>query len=207
MKHESTGNSDGESDWSTTSKSLLRRAKTADPTAWEQLTRLYGPVVYDWARRSGLQPDDAADVMQNVFQTLTSRLHQFERRTTTDSFRGWLYTITKNKIRDYFRAKQGRAQALGGTAAHEMWQRLPETPPDEKTSDGKSEVSGVRQRALELLSGKFANKTWQAFYRTAVQGDTPQDVADDLGISVWAVYKARSRVLTKLRVEFGDLLS
>lgn len=169
--------------------------------------QLYGPVVFDWARRAGLQPDDASDVMQNVFHTLTTRLHQFEHRSEKDSFRGWLYTITKNKIRDHFRALRGQEQAPGGTAAKEMWQQLPETPPDETSEDGRSEVSGIRQRALTLLSGQFAPRTWQAFYRTTVQDDTPQDVAADLGISVWAVYKARSRVLAKLRAEFQDLLS
>ena len=192
---------------SATSKSLLRRAKLADQGAWEQLTRLYSPVVYDWARAAGLQPDDAADVMQNVFQTLASRLHQFERRKTTDSFRGWLYTVTRNKIRDHFRSRRGQERALGGTAAQEMWQHIPDSPPSEGTSDGQQEVSGIRQRALELLSGQFAKRTWQAFYRTTVQGDTPQNVANDLGISVWAVYKARARVLTKLRSEFEDILS
>ena len=64
----------------------------------------------------------------------------------------------------------------------------------------------MRKRALELISGDFESRTWQAFFRTTVQGDAPQDVANDLGISVWAVYKARSRVLTKLRAEFADLL-
>ena len=62
-----------------TSTSLVRRAQQADAVAWEKLTRLYGPVVYGWARQSGLQPDDAADVMQNVFHSLTTRLTQFQR--------------------------------------------------------------------------------------------------------------------------------
>jgi len=191
---------------SSTSHSLIKRAQHADKIAWEKLTRLYSPVVYGWARHAGLQPDDASDVMQNVFQTLTSRLHQFERRNGKDRFRGWLYSITKNKVRDHFREKQKHAQAMGGTAAHEMFQDLPESPPDEASSDGQSEITGIRQRALELVSGDFESRTWQAFYRTTVQGDAPQDVANDLGISVWAVYKARSRVLTRLRAEFEDLL-
>jgi RNA polymerase sigma-70 factor (ECF subfamily) len=145
--------------------------------------------------------------MQNVFHALTSRLAQFERRNANDSFRGWLYTVTKNKIRDHFRAGQNKAQALGGTDAHEMWQHLPDAPASEQSAEGNAEISGVRQRALELISGGFESQTWQAFMRTTVNGDSPKDVANDLGISVWAVYKARSRVLSKLRTEFADLLS
>jgi RNA polymerase sigma-70 factor (ECF subfamily) len=189
-----------------TSTSLVRRAQRADNTAWEKLTRLYGPVVYGWARQAGLQPDDAADVMQNVFHALTTRLQQFQRRGPADSFRGWLFTITKNKIRDHFRAKRDKVQAVGGTDAQQMWRHIAEAPPDTSTECGRAEVSGLRRRALELASGDFESRTWQAFWRTAVEGDAPADVAADLGISVWAVYKARSRVLSKLRAEFQDLL-
>lgn len=192
---------------SATSHSLIDRARKADQSAWDKLTRLYSPVVFQWAKQAGLQSEDAADVMQNVFHVLTSRLHQFQRRNGSDSFRGWLYTITKNKIRDHFRAQQNVAQPLGGTAAQEMWHHLPETPPQEDSSDGKAELTGVRKRALELISGEFESRTWQAFFRTTVQGDSPQNVARDLKISVWAVYKARSRVLAKLRAEFADLLT
>lgn len=192
---------------SSTSLSLIRRARLADKPAWEKLTRLYGPVVYNWARQAGLQPDDAADVMQDVFHVLTTQLVRFQRRTANDSFRGWLYTITKNKICDRYRSLQKDAQPLGGTVGLDIWQQLPDAPHDESTQAGKEELSGIRHRALDLISGQFAAQTWQAFFRTAIQGDLPQDVADDLGVSVWAVYKARTRVLTKLRAEFQDLLT
>jgi RNA polymerase sigma-70 factor (ECF subfamily) len=81
-----------------------------------------------------------------------------------------------------------------------------ETPPDSHSDDGAAEVNGIRRRALELVSGEFESRTWQAFWRSAVEGDAPADVAADLGISVWAVYKARSRVLQRLREEFAELL-
>lgn len=196
--------------YSATSHSLVRRAQQADPVAWDRLARIYGPVVYGWARGAGLEPNDASDVMQDVFQVLTSKLRQFKRRTKSDSFRGWLYSITRNKIRDHFRALSDRDPAQGGTNAlqrlNELPEMLPQAPPDETSIDGKSEVAGIRRRALELLSGEFESRTWQAFWRTAVEDDAPQDVASDLGISVWAVYKARSRVLAKLRAEFEELL-
>ena len=189
-----------------TSHSLIRRAQQADAVAWEALTRIYSPLVYTWAKQAGLQPNDAADVMQDVFQRLVSRLSQFQRRTPNDSFRGWLYTITRNRIRDFYRRRQRGELARGGTHAQQAWNELPQQPADPKSADGQAELNGVRQRALELASGDFESRTWQAFWRTAVQGDSPQDVASDLGISVWAVYKARSRVLAKLKTEFKDLL-
>jgi len=199
-------NSSANTSNSQSSKSLVRRAQRADPAAWDRLVRIYSPIVYGWARGAGLQPDDASDVMQDVFHTLTTQLSKFERRTASDSFRGWLYTVTRNKIRDYFRGRRDQAQAVGGTKAQARWQEVPDGPPDETSLEGKSEIQGVRRRALELASGDFESRTWQAFWRTAVEGDGPNDVAKDLGISVWAVYKARTRVLTKLRAEFEELL-
>ena len=186
---------------SSTSASLLARVQAADPQAWERLTRLYGPVVYRWARQAGLQPEDASDVMQDVFQAVTAKVEAFQEQANGGGFRGWLWTITRNKVHDHFRALKGRAQAAGGTAALERIHELPEQPPGETSESGTIELSNVRRRAMELVKNDFEERTWKAFWRSAVEGDTPADVAADLGISVWAVYKARSRVLGRLRQE------
>ena len=188
-----------------TSASLLARVQAAEPQAWERLTRLYGPVVYRWARQAGLQPEDASDVMQEVFQSVTAKVSGFQSQANGGGFRGWLWTITRNKVHDHYRALKGMAQAAGGTAALERIQELPEHPPEAKSESGTIELSNVRRRAMELVKNDFEEKTWTAFWRSAVEGDTPADVAADLGISVWAVYKARSRVLNRLRQELENL--
>ncbi len=191
-----------------TATSLLQRLRQTDGNtdAWQRLSELYGPVVYGWARRAGLQPHDASDVMQDVFQSLTGNVARFRKRNENDSFRGWLWTITRNKIRDHFRELKHRAPAIGGTDANQHLQQLAEQPPEPDTESGSVEMSGIRRRALQLVQGDFESRTWQAFWRSAVEGDAPADVAADLGISIWAVYKARSRVLQRLREEFADLL-
>ena len=189
-----------------TSTSLLELAKGHDPVAWKRLAELYGPLVYQWARRAGLQPDDAADVMQSVFANLSVNLIRYTRRTATDSFRGWLYVLVRNQIRDHFRARKGEAIAAGGTNALQQILDLPEQAPCSDSPDGETDLNQLRRRAMQLVQAEFEGRTWVAFWRTAVEGDTPQDVADDMQISVWAVYKARARVLNRLRDEFSDLL-
>ncbi|MCA9144971.1 MAG: sigma-70 family RNA polymerase sigma factor [Planctomycetales bacterium] len=190
---------------SSTSLSLLSRVRAAEPAAWERLTRLYGPVVYRWARQAGLQPQDASDVMQDVFHSVTTNIGKFEHQFDGGGFRGWLWTISRNNIRDHYRSLKGTAQATGGTAGLDQIQQLPELPPATSTKSGSIEISNLRRRAMELVRGDFEERTWQAFWRSAVEGDTPADVASDLGISVWAVYKARSRVLSRLRQELDGL--
>lgn len=189
-----------------TSLSLIRRVQKSDSSSWERLSRLYGPVVYEWARQAGLQPQDASDVMQDVFHALTEKIRLFNPNVENRSFRGWLWTITRNKVRDHFRNRPSAGQATGGTQAYQRLLQMEESPPPLDTMSGMAEQSGLQKRAMELIQLDFEPHTWQAFWRTTVENESPADVAADLGLSKWAVYKARSRVLQRLREEFTDLL-
>jgi RNA polymerase sigma-70 factor (ECF subfamily) len=191
---------------SQTSTSLLDRARQENPDAWNRLSRLYGPLVYEWARIAGLPPEDASDVMQSVFVSVTQNLAQFRVRDEGDSFRGWLYTITRNKIHDHFRKSQRQVRAAGGTEALQSIQQIAAAAASTDSTDGQQEINQLYRRAVQLVQGEFAGRTWICFWRTAVEGDAPADIAADMEMSVWAVYKARSRVLQRLRHEFGELL-
>jgi RNA polymerase sigma-70 factor (ECF subfamily) len=84
----------------TTSVSLLERLRQPDqPRAWERFVELYTPLLLYWARRRGLQHQDAADLVQDVLTVLVRKLPEFtyDRRR---SFRGWLRTVLLNKWRD-----------------------------------------------------------------------------------------------------------
>lgn len=187
-----------------TSPSLIRRAQDQDRVAWERISLVYGPLVYQWARQHGMQSQDAADIMQDVLHAVTTNIGRFQ--TTGGTFRGWLWTITRNKVRDHHRTQAKREQALGGTDAYGQLQRMAEAPAARNSDDGQSEMRGIHRRALELMQTDFEPQTWQAFWRTAVDVEPPAEVAASLGVSKWTVYKARSRVLQRLRDEFADLL-
>ncbi len=184
--------------------SLLVRLKEQDPLAWRRLTALYGPEVYRWGRRAGLRAEDAEDVGQEVFRSVAAKLADFRRENPGDSFRGWLWTITRNKIRDHWRASAGRDEAVGGSAFHD---RLGQVPAEPEDSSGSGTSGGLVHRALELVRSDFEERTWQAFWRDAVEGRAAAEVADELGIKPNAVYIAKSRVLSRLRAELGDLIS
>lgn len=189
-------------DLGSTNSSLLERLKLRDPHAWQRLDHLYGPVIYSWCRRAGLSADDAADTLQEVFRVLARRMADFRRDRPGDTFRGWLWTITRNKIRDHYRSAKDQAQGVGGSTNQRHTLELPETPPDDDDDGG----SALLHRALDLLRGEFEDRTWQAFWRTTIDEHYPEDVAADLGMTVNAVYKAKSRVLARLRRELGDLM-
>lgn len=202
-------NSDSvDSSSSSIQSSLLLRVREHDSDAWRRFVDVFSPLIYDWCRGQGLQAADAADVMQEVFRSVTNSVAQFRRDRAGDSFRGWLWTITRNKIRDHFRVRASQANAVGGTEADRKWQQIPDEEPPDSADESLSETTKTPfRRVLESVQRDFGETTWQAFMRVTVDGLAAADVAADLKISVNAVRKAKARVLRRLREEFGDLLS
>jgi RNA polymerase sigma-70 factor (ECF subfamily) len=185
-----------------TSLTLLERVKGRDPQAWQRLLHLYGPLVFHWCRRWRLSPEDAADVSQEVFQALATHIDGFQRAGAGQSFRGWLWTITRNKMLDHFRRAQRQPDAAGGSDAQLRLQSIPEQLP----ADGAEEASstGLVHRAVDLLRGEFEDRTWQMFWRAAVAGQAPREIGAEMGVSADAVRMAKSRVLRRLRQELAD---
>jgi RNA polymerase sigma-70 factor, ECF subfamily len=190
-----------------TSPSLLERAKLDDPVAWTRLAKLYGPLVYQWSRRCGLSAEDAADVAQDVFAVLTQRLADFRRERPEDSFRGWLWTITRNKVRDCSRRAATRVSASGGSAALERMHELAAEASEPFTDSAeRSAVEwGITARVIELIRPEFTATSWQAFWLATVDGRLAADIAAELGITKHAVHQAKYRVLQRLRAEIRGL--
>lgn len=188
-----------------TSRSLLERVQRRDPDAWRRFAALYGPIVYRWTKRHGLRDHDAADVAQEVFQAVAQNIERFERRTAGDSLRGWLWTVTQNKVRDHYRRGAHEPSAAGGSAAQRRFDELPHLPvADDESPDALT--AELAHRALRFIQTEFEPSTWRAFWLTAVDDRPTAEVAGELGLSVGAVYKAKSRVLLRLRRELDGLL-
>jgi RNA polymerase sigma-70 factor (ECF subfamily) len=189
-----------------TSVSLLARARRKDPEAWQRMAAVYGPVVYSWARQAGLQSSDASDVMQEVFRAVARSFDSFRRENANDSFRGWLWTITKNKTRDHFRRQAQRPERPGPIDNDALLAQIPDAPPDGESSAQPQQVmTRLARHVLQSVQAEFEPSTWQAFWRTAIEDQSPADVASALSISVGAVYMAKSRVLRRLRAELAGL--
>jgi RNA polymerase sigma-70 factor (ECF subfamily) len=191
---------------STTSLSLLVRAQARQAGAWERLVELYGPLVCHWCRQCRLPDADVADIFQEVFQAVAAHLGRFRRDQAGDTFRGWLRTITRNKIRDHFRDRQHHPAAAGGSEIHQQLQQIPDPLlGDEDPSEADLTRRQLLQ-ALEWIAGDFEPRTWQAFWKVQVEGQDTGSVARELDMTTAAVRKAKYRVLQRLREELKDLL-
>jgi len=143
--------------------------------------------------------------MQEVFQAVFQGVARFQRNAAGQSLRGWLWTITRNKICDHFRRRTNEPAADGGTAAHVRLDDLAALP-EVNSEPEAAYVAELAHRALTLIQTEFATSTWQAFWAMAVDGLTAAEAAERLGLTQAAVFKAKSRVLNRLRNELDGLL-
>lgn len=181
----------------TTSASLLVRLRQpADHQAWARFVDLYTPLLFHWARRSGIDETEAADLIQDVFCVLLRKMPAFAydpQRT----FRGWLRTMLLNQWRTRLRRRAEVALDV-----HD--DRLAQ--PDEQ--DGLTEEEYrqfLTSRALRIMQTDFQPLTWQACWQHVAMDRTAAEVAAELGMSVKAVYLAKARVLRRLRQELDGL--
>lgn len=191
---------------STTSSSLLERVKAQDQDAWRRLVEIYGPFLYRWCRRWEVPTNDIPDIVQEVFRGVVSGLPTFRRDRAGDTFRGWLWTIARNKVRDHLARKAKAPQATGGTSHQKRLSEIPERYPDDiDHPDVARDSVGLLRRALNAIRGDFRERTWQVFWRCMIEGHTTVEVADDLQMTPRAVRQARHRVIRRLRDEFREL--
>ena len=184
-----------------TSLSLLDRlCRQPDEESWQRLVEVYTPVLRAWLRRYDvISSADCDDLVQDVLLTVSKEMPRFEPSAERGAFRGWLRTILVNRLRHFWRSRQHRPMAVGGS---DFLQQL------EQLGDGKSEMSQlwerehdrqVMQKLLDLAEPRVAAATWQAFRRQVIDGATAEDVAVELNMPLHSVYAAKSRLLKTLR--------
>jgi len=184
-----------------TSVTLLHRLRQpTNQTAWNQFVQLYTPLLFHWARKSGLSEADAADLVQEVLCVLVSKLPEFEY-DATKSFRAWLRTVMLNIWRNRQRQRAVRSLATAEDVAPD-----PAAPDDLLLLEEAEYRQHLVARAMEVMRADFESTTWQACWELAALGRPAAEVARELGLTVNAVYLAKSRVLARLRRELEGLL-
>jgi RNA polymerase sigma-70 factor (ECF subfamily) len=186
-----------------TSKSLLLRAGGGDETAWARLVDLYQPMIRAWLLRHLVHPQEADDLTQDVLAVLVRELARFAHAGRPGSFRGWLRTITVNRAREAWRA--GRCRPRGGDFG-EVLDHLADPDSPLTASWDREHDAHVLRRILTLLESEFEPATVRAFRRLVFDGARPADVAAELGMTLAAIYGAKSRVLARLRQEAEGLI-
>jgi RNA polymerase sigma-70 factor (ECF subfamily) len=189
-----------------TRQSLLLRAQTGETAAWKDLTDLYRPLILGWLNRQGVPAGDLEDLSQEVLLSVVKHLPGFQHSGHRGAFRSWLRTIVCSRTADYWRAQDAGTQAQGGSGATAALQQIADPDSELNRQWDEEHDRYVLHRLLDLVAEEFEPVTLQSFRRLALDGVSGAEVARELGLSVAAVYMAKSRVLARIRQEAEGLI-
>ncbi len=175
---------------------LLRLRDPRDEAAWREFIGLYGPLVYGYARKQGLQDADAADLSQEVLGSVAGAIGRVDYDPARGAFRNWLFTVVRRKLSTWRRSQRNdpsRRPDAADSAALEQW-----AAPEEAWWEAEWERH-LFTWACQQVRREVTGRTWEVFWRTAIDGQSGAEVAAALGLNVAAVYRARSRVVARLK--------
>lgn len=178
---------------------LVRIRDQRDSQAWSEFVDIYSPLIHGFGRKHGLQDADAVDLTQDVLRVVARTAVRFDYDAARGSFRGWLFTIVRNELRDLLDRQRRTVPASGDTSEQQQLANLPGSEADLSALWDQEHEQRLFAWAAEQVQQEVQPATWQAFWRTTVDGHAGKDVATDLGLSVAAVYLAKSRVMARLK--------
>lgn len=176
---------------------LLQIRSSENRLAWEEFVEIYRPVIYGVAVSKGLQHADALDLVQTVFVSVANSIARWEKLEGPTRFRHWLLRVAKNATINAL-TRRPFDQAIGGEG---QLAELIEHAKKDNSHERELELVYRRQlflRAAEQVRERVTEANWMAFEMTAIEGASIEEVAQELGKSVGAIYAARSRIMKQL---------
>jgi RNA polymerase sigma factor (sigma-70 family) len=183
---------------------ILRLPRREDAEAWREFVAIYEPFVYRFARRSGFQEADACELVQNVLLAVVKSVDRWQANPERARFRSWLFTIARNQFLDLLRKKKRQPVRSGSSSILDILERQP-SPDDVSEQLAAEHRRELFRWAAARVKTTVKEATWRAFWMTSVADHSIEDAAQTLGLTIGAVYIARSRVLTRLRDEIRQL--
>ena len=188
-----------------TSITLLERLgrEETDQQAWAEFVRRYGRQIYRWCRRWKLQEADAEDLTQNVLVRLHARLRTF-RYDPAQSFRAYLKALTHYAWCDLVQGNRRPGAGSGDSAVLDRLHTVEARDDLVRRLDEEFDQELLAE-AAERVRRRVEPHTWEAFRLTALEGLSGAAAAEQLGMKVVTVFKAKSKVQKMLQEEVARL--
>ncbi|HWG45899.1 MAG TPA: sigma-70 family RNA polymerase sigma factor [Gemmataceae bacterium] len=184
---------------------LVRLRDHRDNQAWGEFVELYAPLIYTYARKRGLQDADAADLTQNCLRQVAAHVGRLEYDPRRGSFRAWLFTIVRNRLRNFQQQPRRLYQGSGDSQVQRALENTMAPETDEAGEWEREYRLSLLAWAAEQVRPQIQETTWQAFWQTTVESKSGKEVAQALGLTVAAVYLAKSRVVARLRAVLREV--
>jgi RNA polymerase sigma factor (sigma-70 family) len=183
-------------DDSTRPSLLLRLRDRSDRLSWQDFHRLYGQLLYRYARSRGVAHEDAEDIVQEVESSFFKAVDHFEYDAKKGRFRAYLRSAVVHAMARHARRQANNPQKLDP----QLFDLLAEGQQDESDEAWEREwqLNELRE-AMEQVVAELDETALKAFELHVLAGRSVVDTADMLQISKWRVYRARNRVLDRLR--------
>ncbi|MCA9120589.1 MAG: sigma-70 family RNA polymerase sigma factor [Planctomycetales bacterium] len=190
-----------------TSSSFIRLIRQFDEEAWSRLVNGFGPRIYERCRAGGLSEQASEDVTQEVFRAVFRGLGSFRKACENHSFRGWLWTIANNTLRDHFRKRRAEGLAPGGSTAMIQIRAVADEFADSSSTHQLDENDqALAQEMVDAAEQEFTQRVFRAFFLKEVCELDVATIAEQLEMSSAAVRQAAYRVRRYLKQQFGDRL-
>jgi len=189
-----------------TRPSLLFQIRDAEnQQAWSQFVDIYAPLIHRFACRSGLQDADAADLTQEVLQSVHGAIGRLDYDPQRGTFRSWLFTVARNHIKNFLKRQSRHPRGTGDTEIKRVLEDQPDGTDDLEARWENDYEQRLFHWAADQIRQDFQPQTWRAFWQTAVAGQSAREVAETLSMSVGAVYVAKSRVMAGLKEQIDQI--
>jgi RNA polymerase sigma-70 factor, ECF subfamily len=186
-----------------TSLTLLKKLQAKDPSGWDRLNKLYGPFINCWCARAGVNSQDFADVRQQVYLVVASKIAEFRRGSQTGSFRAWLRSITRNQALDHSRKVRRQAIGTGGDEGIARMEGVADGRIDDD-DDPEELVTALLHRALEFIRLEFSARDWRLFQLVVIKKEDQNRIAQRMRLKPNTVRQVVCRIRRRLHAELGE---
>ena len=160
---------------------LVRLRDFRDEAAFAQLFACFAPKVQGYLQRTGLDPADAENVLQDIMIAVWNKAQQFD--ATRASARTWIFSMARNRLIDLKRAERREFVALeryvGETAGDAIYEE-----------DLYARAAG--QKSVALLS-QLPEAQAHVLVMAYVEGKSHREIARELNLPIGTV-KSRARL-------------
>jgi RNA polymerase sigma factor (sigma-70 family) len=169
---------------------LVVRCRSGDALAWTEIVERFGPLVWAVARRSGLTPDDEADVFQN---TWSAAFEELPRLRDPAAFPAWIGSVARHQAMRMRRGYGIARRSMAYVAREDVDVTLPDDALAalEEQRKVSAAVERIGRRCAELLRALYYEDPQPAY----------AELSRRLKMPIGSLGPTRARCLEKLEKE------